>query len=869
MKTYLIHIMLWFCATSLPSLAQNTQITIPVSGACGMCKTRIEKTAKNVIGVNTAVYDIDKQTLTISAQSIFLREELVGALLNIGHDADGLKAPDDVYNQLHACCHYRDLDDDHLMEEEIHEAHDGHDHSSTTPSYVIAEQKNTISGRITGVDIDGKELPLIAAVIKVLNANEGTTTNVEGQFELILPKIPSDIIVSYVGYKTDTFTIERSGPIAINLISENILDNIEITHVRRTASVNYLATANIKQITRKELLKAACCTLAESFETNAQVDGGNTDAISGFRKIEMLGLAGPYIQITRENMPDVRAMSSIQGLSFTPGPWIKGMQINMGAGSVVNGFESITGQINVDWVTPREERYLAMNSYMNQAGRYEWNYFSNQDISPEWSTATLAHLSTRNIKMDRNEDGFLDNPLGNQFTVSNRWQYTNGVNREAQLGAKATYFTNISGQVDFDPKSSNRRQIWGADMETQRVEVFGKHGWVDPKNVLRSIGLQASGTYHEQTSQYGLRPYNNLQRSLYFNSIFMSNVVTENHVVKAGLSFQYDNIDENIGLQSFKRKESVPGIYTEYTYAYNENFSIVSGIRLDRHNQYGYFVTPRLNVRYAVRPSTVLRLAGGRGLRTSNIFADNIGFLASNREIIIASSTSDTPYGLRPEIAWNGGTSITHEFRLSSIDIILSGDYNYIYFQDQVVVDYDVLPSEVHIYNLLGSSYAHSVQIQADIQWNKRFNTRMAYRYNNVMTTYGDVLLQRPLTSPHRAFLNLAFNANKGWSFDATLNWLSSSRIPSTITNPEAYRLAEESPDYMVVNTQIAKDWGKKFRLYVGVENLLNFRVNQPIIAANDPFSRYFDSSLIWGPIMGSNIYMGINFDLWQDTAKE
>ncbi|MBK9254857.1 MAG: TonB-dependent receptor [Saprospiraceae bacterium] len=815
-------------------------VTIAVSGACGMCKDRIESIAVNTIGVKKANYNLLKQELKIEIQEgLFTKSELINAILKAGHDADGQIASEEDYNALHICCKYR--------EEEITQND---------------EIKTELNGAVYEKLSDGELLPLIGANINWKNVRGGTVSNMMGEFSIPYSELTKELIVSYVGYNPDTILVEMKGFLKIVLTSNIVMDAIEISHKKRTTEISYLDPVKIQQISSKELLKAACCNLAESFDTTPAIDASFTDAITGTRKIEMLGLAGPYVQITRENIPDIRGLAAVQGLSFTPGPWVEGMQLNMGAGSVVNGFESLTGQINIELRKPCHEDKLHLNAYASQAGRYELNYFGKNEINDQWSTATLMHASTRTQRRDHNSDGFLDMPLGRQFGLVNRWKYTDNHGQEGQIGMKVTFMDNLSGQTDFRLNESDRTKVWGADMTTNRVELWAKRGFVNLDTPYKTLGFQFSGVYHDQKAVFGLRKYDGTQKSIYFNSIYQTIINNTDHQIRTGASFQWDSFHEIVAENHYTRDEWVPGVFGEYTYKGSEKFTWLSGIRLDYHNNFGFFLTPRLNVRYAPNQETVFRIAAGRGQRTESIFAENIGLFASSRQIRVLGNNPKTPYGLNAEVAWNMGFSVTRELNLFGRNISIALDANRVEFENQIVVDFDHSPQEVLFYNLNGKSFSNSVQLQVEVAAASWLDLRLAYRYNDVQTTYGEELLRKPLTSPQRAFANAAIDFGRGWKFDYTINRMSPARIPNTSSNPERYKWANESPAFFMSNSQISKEWKNKFELYLGGENIFDYRLHDPIIAANQPFGPYFDSSLVWGPIMGVNVYAGLRYSL-------
>jgi outer membrane receptor for ferrienterochelin and colicin len=538
--------------------------------------------------------------------------------------------------------------------------------------------------------------------------------------------------------------------------------------------------------------------------------------------------------------------------------------LNKGTGSVVNGFESIAGQINVNLRNPASMDQMYYNLYTNEGGRMEANANLRLDVGNQWGTALLLHGSFNALEHDRNKDGFMDMPLSKNFIALNRWEYYNDDGIHFQVGAKATAIDRIGGQLNFDiAQNEGSSNIWGMNINTQRYEGWTKLGKVNQDKPWQSIGWQTSGAVHNQNSFFGLNNYDASQKTLYSNLIFQSIIGNTGHQFKTGLSFQYDDYAEELNNTNYDRTEIVPGTFFEYTYSYLETFDAVAGIRADYHNLFGPFITPRLHLRYAITDKTVLRASGGRGFRTANILSENNGLLASSRDIIIkGDQNSDKPYGLDAEIAWNYGLNLSQKFTLDYREGVIGIDFYRTDFVNQIVIDLDGQPNEVTFYNLNGKSYSNSFQAQFDYELIKRLDMRLAYRWYDVKTTYGEYLLKKPLIASHRAFINLAYETINHWKFDYTLNWQGEKRVPLKSQNTEPYIIAEYSPDFILMNAQISKQWREVFDVYLGVENLLNFVQDNPIISAEDPFDDSFDSSLIWGPIFGRSFYLGLRYKI-------
>lgn len=819
------------------------KILIKVDGACGMCKSRIEETAKTSSGVIVAEWNEYSHLLSVSYdKSKFDLQDLHKKIAAVGHDTEIMKAKDDIYESLPECCHYR-------SEENIHKK------SKSSAS----KKTRTIIGGVFEKEAE-KYIPLQGANIYLIKNQKGVIADVDGNFDIKVDGKGDFLVVSYIGYKNDTLNIDNFNDNFLEIVLTNslILNEIEITHEKRSTEVSFTESMNIHKIGIKELKKAACCNLSESFETNPSVDVNFTDAVTGSKVIELLGLAGKYVQITRESMPYIRGLASIYGMSFTPGPWIEGIQMIKGTGSVVNGFESMTGQINLEFYKPESADPLLINLYANQNGRYETNINYNQKFNENVSTGLLLHGSFKNRETDNNSDGFMDDPIGHQYSLLNRWDFNlkNGI--ESRIGINYTNYRNNAGQKGFDTENENSN-LWGAHIENDRIETFLKIGKVFENE--NSIGFQMGTVFHNLNSIFGKREYLGNQKSFYANLIFQQELSNHKNTLKSGISLQNDRFNENVLNNNFVRNEYVPGIFTEYSFIPDEKLTLVAGMRADYNNYYGLFFTPRLNIKYSITDRIVLRGAAGRGQRTANIFAENTGLFASSRIFALENKDESKPYGLNQEISWNFGVNMLSEFKMGELNSVFTLDYYYSNFINQIIIDFEN-PNEVNIYNLNGKSYSNSVQAQIDIALSKDFDIRLAYRFNDVKSEFKKGLLEKPLSSRNRAFINFAYETGKTWKFDFTVNWQGRKRVPAAFVNAFDLKPEHYSPDFVTANCQITKLWQDLIEVYAGVENALNYMQHHPIYGASEPFAPYFDSSLIWGPVMGRNIYIGARYNL-------
>lgn len=726
-----------------------------------------------------------------------------------------------------------------------------------------------------GTVVDEANLPLMGAEVYWNGTQIGVSTDDNGTFTLKRTENSNTLVISYIGYKTKTVKVTNSEALHIQLEPQSALEEVVVTQKRANTMKSQWQVANLHTMSSGELLKAACCNLSESFSTNPSIDVNFSDAVTGNKQIKMLGLTSPYILMAEENIPAMRGASQAYGLSFVPGTWIESIQITKGAGSVINGYESISGQINYEIEKPINARPFFLNLYTSEDSRYELNAHSKVKLSDKWATSLLAHGNVRQRKSDHNHDGFIDNPIGNQINLLNRWQYS-----DAEKGWVS--FVNLNymkderqaGQINYNPLTDKgTTNAWGSEVNSERFTLSNKTGYVFPDTPYKSIGLQNSFQSHRQDSYFGLNSYDIHQKSWYGNLIYNSIIGNTQHKFATGLSGTYDDYNEQLTTSAlagdFSRIDRSVGAFFEYTYDNLSNFGFVAGVRADSHNNLGNFITPRLHLRYNPWKQATFRLSAGRGKRAANVIAENQQLLASSRQLHIIGGDGGKLYGLNPEIAWNYGASFLQAFKIWGKNAELSVDFYRTHFDNQVVVDLDHSPQQALFYNLDGKSFANSLQAEVSITPVKGLDFKAAYKYYDVQTQFTKGQLEKTLMPKHRWFANIAYetadtheNNHSQWKFDVTFNWLGEQRLPTTATNPLPYRLSDYAPSFATLNAQITRVFSKTFEVYVGGENITNYKQANGILAADAPFGAYFDSTMQYAPAFGQMYYAGMRFKL-------
>lgn len=657
------------------------------------------------------------------------------------------------------------------------------------------------------------------------------------------------IQVSAPGLQMTQCWIYPRKPAEIRLNPYNLVE-VEVED-RQKGTMISIHTIPTEIMTRTELGRAACCNLSESFETNPTVDVSLSDAVTGAKTLRMLGMDGKYVQITSEMLPGIRGIASSFGLNYIPGPWMESVQVSKGTGSVVNGYEALTGQINLEFLKPEKAEPWYVNVYVNHMGRAELNLQHANVLNPRWSVLTLLHASRIDNYMDRNGDGFLDVPVSYTLSGMHRWKYQ-GKKREAQFGIRALREKREGGTRSWFVPDTMNKPIWHYALTTMRIEVLGKHGFLFPEKPYKSIGLMASGLYHEQSGQYGPRSYYGRQISGYFNGIYQTIISDTRHTFKTGVSFSWDDVHEVSDTLRFIRNERVPGAFAEYTYSGLSGFSAVLGMRADYHNLYGLQATPRVHMKWEINPVITWRVSGGTGFRIPNILADNLGALVSGRQLMWKGE-------IKPERAWTSGTGIVLSF-FEKRPITISADLWFTYFTSRLITDREQI-GILAFY--MSDEPAQSLVSQTDITWDMFpwLELRGSYKYQYVTAYYEGVRKQEPLVPEHRLLFTSMITWKKpGLQFDITTQITGPTRIPERFDYQSGNVFTDRSPWFAMLHAQVKWQQNKSFEWYIGGENLLNFTQPDPILNPYIPNHMVFDGSMAWGPVFGTMVYAGVKW---------
>ena len=641
----------------------------------------------------------------------------------------------------------------------------------------------------------------------------------------------------------------------VDTIIWNELDDFEF--VKKKDGISTLPGAEIGfKVNQTELFRAACCNLGESFTTNPSVDVSYTDAATGSKQIKLLGLSGNYVQLLTETMPNFRGAARPYALRYVPGPWMKSISVSKGSSSVKNGYESMSGQIDVEYLKPQDPEGVVLNAYFDSQLKLEANADANFHLSPTLNTEILGHFEDRFLNHDGNHDGFTDMPDIRQFNFQNRWNlFTSKYIMHAGLGVINE--KSLAGQLGHHSDMSPDPYL--ISMNTQRYEAYMKHAFILDKDHNTNIAWMSNGSLHDLDASYGRKGYDVKEWNAYSQLMFETDFNDKNNL-SAGLSYNFDFLRQDLildtmesGPKNITERENTAGGYVQYTWKPSDKFTLMGGVRGDWSSIYKWFVTPRFNLRYSPIEALTIRASAGKGYRTVFAWAEYNYLLASSRALVVEN--------LNQESSWNYGVNVSYNLALNAETLRFSTEYYYTDFSRQVIIDYET-PHVLTIGNLDGKSFSHTFQVEASYVSSFGLTATLAWRLNDVKTTYRGKLLEKPLTSKYKGLFTVSYSTPMDiWQFDLTLQLNGGGRMPAPyLLGDGEWSWSERFPTYPMLNFQATR-WFRHFSIYAGAENITNFRQKNPIIGSSDPWGPDFDSTMVWGPIDGFMAYIGIRFN--------
>jgi outer membrane receptor for ferrienterochelin and colicins len=621
----------------------------------------------------------------------------------------------------------------------------------------------TILGKVT----NSKKKPMIGATIYWIGSNIGASTGEKGLFEITSKHTGnSKLVASFVGYISDTIEITNQSFVEFKLIEVKPLNDVVVQGKRNGIIISNISPIKTEVITQSELKKAACCDLAGCFETQATVQPQTTNVITNSKELRILGISGVYNQVLIDGLPMIQGLSYTYGISGIPGTLVENITISKGTNSVLQGYESISGQINVETKEPTKTDKLLLNVYVNNFLEKHVNVNYTFKVK-KWSSLAALHTVQPANKVDRDNDTFLDLPQLTRYMLFNKWKYGNEKDwgLSSQIGLRFLNEERNGGQTFYNPKSDKgSTNVYGQTVKITQPEIWTKTSYRFNDN--HRITFLASSFYQNQESFFGTVNYNAQQTNIYGNLQYEL-LYAQKNSLKTGISYRHLKLNESITFTdttlkrtyagNYKRKENIPGIFAENVmYFFKDKLTWIAGIRGDEHNQFGFTITPRTLLKYDVSPNTVFRASIGTGWRTVNLFSENIGLLVSSRDLVFAEQVT-------PERATNYGINFIQKFNTKNNNLsgYFSTDYYRTNFQNQIFPDYDSDPTKAIIKNFTGTSISNSFQAELYLKIWQRFEVKTGYNYLDVYRKVSGTKILLPFNPRHKVLATFSYKPLK------------------------------------------------------------------------------------------------------------
>ena len=720
------------------------------------------------------------------------------------------------------------------------------------------------SQNINGKVVDKNTQPLAGASVIWLSGKRGIVTKEDGSFSIAKNNTTNKLVASFTGYVKDTIDVtDVVDTVLFVLRTKADLQDVTVTAEKAGTLLSNRSAIKTEVLTSIELKKSACCDLAGCFETQASVQPQTTNIITNAKELRILGLSGVYNQVLIDGFPMILGLSFTYGISGLPGTLVDNIYISKGANSVLQGYESISGQINVETKKPNTSEKLFANVYMNSFAEKHLNLSTNFKAG-KWHSLLAFHTVQPANKTDRDNDDFLDLPLLTRYMLFNKWKK----GKENEWGWSSEFTVRylnekrIGGQTFFEPgQHKGSSTVYGNTVSIQQPDMWMKTGY--RFDDVKRIVLYTSAFHQNQESYFGSLRYNAEQTNAFVNLQYEL-TPSQNHTLKTGIGLKSVDLQETIAFTDnsidrnydgdYANRETIAGLFAENTLSLLKGkLTWIAGVRADHHNRLGWRLTPRTLLKYDPTAKLTIRANVGTGWRTVNLFSENIGLLASSRDIVFMEA-------LKPERALNTGINVTQKFDGKDVSGYISLDYYRTDFQNQVFPDYDTDPTKAYIQNFTGKSISNAFQADLLLKFFKRYEFKAGYNFLDVYRINNSNKEVLPFNPRNKVLTTFSYKpiSNK-FHADMNIHWFGKQRLPDTKATPVEYQRPDYSQDYTTVNAQLTYVF-RMFEVYAGCENIFDFRQNQPIISWQNPFSPYFDISSVWGPTRGREFYVGLRY---------
>lgn len=697
-----------------------------------------------------------------------------------------------------------------------------------------ADAQRLVKGNV--YDVQGG-LPVAFASVVAQGTTIGTQTDEQGRFELSLPETTKALVISYVGFATDTLQLQPGkNSYRINLQSTGRrMDEVVVTGTMKEVS-RMDSPIPVEIFTPQFFKKNPTPSLFDALDIVNGVKPQINCNVCNTGDIHINGMEGPYTMILIDGMPIVSGLATVYGLSGIPNSLVERLEVVKGPASSLYGSEAMGGVINV--ITKKAERAPLLSVDVMGTTWQEYN----ADVAGKVSIGKVHNLAgvsyyNYNVKHDKNNDGFTDMALQNRISLFNKLSVERTDDRITSIAGRYVYENRWGGQTDWNQDWRGSDSIYGESVYTKRWELIGMYQLPMKEKVF----TQFSYNHHLQDSYYGNTPYMANQQ-VAFAQAYWDKQLTAKHSLLLGTSYRYTYYDDNTpatatgdstNLRNKPATTPLPGAYIQDEWAFAKRHKLLLGYRYDYDRNHGHIHSPRVAYKWDVNDNNTLRASFGTGYRVVNLFTEDHAALTGARDVIIVSA-------LNPERSYNSNLNYVLKIPTDGLYIGIDATAFYSYFTNKIVGDFDSDPNKIIYDNLDGHAVSQGISVNTDFTFNVPFKLTVGATYMDVYLNQDDGTGTLKRTAQMYA-PKWSGNLIASYTFtkqlltiDLTTKWNGPMRLPIL---PNDYR-PEYSPFYAIANIQVTKRFSRQFEVYAGIKNLLNFVPKDPIMRPFDPFDK-------------------------------
>tara|TARA_B100000767_G_C19762765_1_gene536018 strand:- start:471 stop:2678 length:2208 start_codon:yes stop_codon:yes gene_type:complete len=709
------------------------------------------------------------------------------------------------------------------------------------------------------VSSEGRALE--GASVIVYGSKIGTITDAMGAFVLNISNVKNPrIIISYLGHKSFIQKIKQKDLGNISLEIDDQLEEVVVSGTLKPVS-KLDSPVPVESYTQTFFKANPTPSIFEALEIVNGIRPQLNCNVCNTGDIHINGQEGSYTMVLIDGLPIVSGLSTVYGLSGIPQSLIERIEVIKGPASTLYGSEAIGGVINLITKIPENANKLSFDSFVSSWGEVNTDIGYKYKLSDKSRGLLGVNYFNYLNPIDNNDDGFTDLTIQDRVSIFNKID----IGEKLSIATRFVYEDRWGGQVNWNRNFRGGDQIYGESIYTSRVEFFGNYKF------NKDLSLQFSFNNHNQDSVYGTTIFN-ANQTIGFGQFIWSKSILKNDFL-IGMVYRYTSYDDDTtatfddkSLKNNPEKTHLPGIFIQDEIEFNEQNTLLLGMRYDYNSIHGNIFTPRLNYKTSNKKQTsIFRLSMGSGYRVNQVFTEDHAALTGAREVVFLNN-------LKPERSWNMNLNFMKKIYLNRGYIIdLDSSVFRTIFSNKIIPNYDSNPNQIIYDNLNGTSVIQGVSVNINTLFQNNLRLNLGLTYIDSYIEEKGVKSTPYLTESFQGVWRVEKNINRyGLSLHLTGSITGPMRLPLL---SEIDPRASFSPTFSIINFQLTKKWNNTTEFYCGAKNILDFtpaknsiaRPNDPFdrdLLDNNPYQLNFDPSYVYASNQGIRFFFGLRWNL-------